>query len=149
MSRESMVDQFHAAFDYMTPTPDHVTISDDATNGLRIKLLREELDELSMALENRDPVESIDALCDLQYVLSGAVLALGFNPGFEAAFNAVHQSNMEKLWKSDEVESAQKSGSELIFKKSSVPNRWIASRADGKIIKPPSWKKPDLAKFVK
>ena len=37
-------------------------------------LLPEELNELKQAIEDNDLVEIADALCDLQYVLSGAVL---------------------------------------------------------------------------
>lgn len=35
-------------------------------------------------------------LCDLQYVLSGTINALGLQHVFEAAFNRVHDSNMTK-----------------------------------------------------
>lgn len=44
---------------------------------LRIALLLEEKDELQAAMHQWDRVEILDALCDLQYVLSGAIVTLG------------------------------------------------------------------------
>ena len=41
---------------------------------LRINLIEEELKELKEAIQENDLVEVIDAFCDLQYVLSGAIL---------------------------------------------------------------------------
>jgi len=42
-------------------------------------------------------VEQLDALCDLQYVLSGTVHEHGFGNIFNAAFNEVQRSNMSKF----------------------------------------------------
>lgn len=70
------------------PTPDVCT--------LRINLLQEELNELAEAIHNNDIVEVADALTDLQYVLSGAVLAFGLQDRFAALFAEVQRSNMSK-----------------------------------------------------
>ena len=54
--------------------------------------------------DNVDKIEELDALCDLQYVLSGAVLTLGHSSYFDSAFEDVHNSNMTKLCENmDEV----------------------------------------------
>lgn len=67
---------------------------------LRISLLEEELDELKEALKNDDLVEAADALCDIQYVLSGAIHELGLGPIFKDLFDEVQRSNMSKTCKS-------------------------------------------------
>ena len=46
--------------------------------------------------ENRDKKEEIDALADIQYVLSGAILAYGYQDKFDEAFDEVQRSNMSK-----------------------------------------------------
>ncbi|MBC7412168.1 MAG: nucleoside triphosphate pyrophosphohydrolase family protein [Bacteroidia bacterium] len=63
---------------------------------LRVSLLEEELKELKDAIANNDLVEIADALCDLQYVLSGAVLEFGMGDKFVTLFNEVQRSNMSK-----------------------------------------------------
>ena len=63
---------------------------------LRVVLLAEELDELKEAIKEKDMVEIADALCDIQYVLSGAVLEFGLADKFPSLFNEVQRSNMSK-----------------------------------------------------
>lgn len=63
---------------------------------LRVRLLQEELDELKQAIEDKDLVEVADALCDIQYILSGAVIDFGMQSKFDKMFNEVHRSNMSK-----------------------------------------------------
>ena len=63
---------------------------------LRINLLAEELKELEQAIDDNDLVEVADALADLQYVLSGAILEFGLGDKFKAIFDEVHRSNMSK-----------------------------------------------------
>ena len=54
---------------------------------LRVNLLREELKELEAAIADNDLVEVADALADLQYVLSGAVLEFGLGAKFRTLFD--------------------------------------------------------------
>ncbi len=63
---------------------------------LRVSLLAEELKELEQAIKDNDIVEVADALCDIQYVLSGAVLEFGLGEKFQALFEEVQRSNMSK-----------------------------------------------------
>ena len=65
--------------------------------ALRINLLQEELDELKDAIAQNDIVAVADALSDLQYVLSGAVLEFGLGQKFKALFDEVQRSNMSKV----------------------------------------------------
>ena len=119
------VREFSEAFS--VPIADSPNVTDPDINALRVKLLREELDELRDALYGHDPVATLDALCDLQYVLDGAFLQLGFAGVKEAAFADVHRSNMAKLG----------------------PDGKPIRRADGKILKPEGWQPPNLKQFLK
>ena len=67
---------------------------------LRVSLLLEEMKELQEAINNNDLVEVADALCDIQYVLAGAILEFGLGEKFKELFNEVHRSNMSKACKS-------------------------------------------------
>jgi predicted HAD superfamily Cof-like phosphohydrolase len=71
-----------------------------------VSLLAEELKELEEAIENKDLVEIADALCDLQYVLSGAILEFGLGEKFKALFDEVQRSNMSKACTSEEEAKA-------------------------------------------
>ena len=62
---------FHRLFNH--PILDNPTIPDKKRCDLRVELISEELKELKEAIETNDIVEIADALCDIQYVLSGAV----------------------------------------------------------------------------
>lgn len=84
MSYLSLVEEFHVAFRYRQPTPDAPSLGCRETNTLRASLMREELMELVAAVTEHDRLETLDALCDLQYVTSGSVLAWGLRSLFES-----------------------------------------------------------------
>jgi len=87
----NQVAAFHRAFQYRQPEPVAPDLSDKPTNELRPRLLREELHELHDATTR---VDQLDALCDSQYVLSGAVLAWGYRSLFE---NHRHTIELRKI----------------------------------------------------
>ena len=103
---------------------DKPSFSTDKINKLRIDLIKEELDELTEAIKNRDLLEVADALTDILYVTYGAGHAFGIN--LDRCFEEVQNSNMSKL---DE-------NGKPIYNES------------GKVMKGPSYFKPDLSKFV-
>lgn len=88
------VAQFHATFGH--PIKDAPDLSNEDLNRLRLRLLREEVDELEDSMWEKDPVKALDALTDIQYVLDGAFLALGLAAFKHAAAVEVHRSNMSK-----------------------------------------------------
>jgi predicted HAD superfamily Cof-like phosphohydrolase len=95
---------FHDMFNMpVLPTP---VIPDERRCQLRVALLQEELDELKTAILENDIVGVADALSDLQYVLSGAVLEFGLGNKFKQLFDEVQRSNMSKTCKSLEVAQA-------------------------------------------
>lgn len=94
------VAEFHKTFKHpILPLP---RIPAEQRCKLRVALLAEELKELEEAIQANDLIEIADALCDLQYVLSGAVLEFGLAEKFNALFNEVQRSNMSKACASRE-----------------------------------------------
>lgn len=90
----NQVAAFHTAFQH--PIEAQPTIPASKRCELRVNLIAEELKELEEAIHNQDLIEIADALCDIQYVLSGAVLEFGLGEKFVALFNEVQRSNMSK-----------------------------------------------------
>ena len=103
---------------------DKPSFSTDKINKLRIDLIKEELEELSEAMKNKDLLEVADALTDILYVTYGAGHAFGIN--LDKCFDEVQNSNMSKL---DE-------NGKPIYNES------------GKVMKGPNYFKPDLSKFL-
>ena len=100
------------------------SFSTEKINKLRYDLIKEELDELEVALNNRDIVEVADALTDILYVAYGAGHAFGID--LDKCFEEVQNSNMSKL---DDNEKP-------IYNDS------------GKVMKGPKYFKPNLKKFL-
>ena len=100
------------------------SFSTDKINKLRIDLIKEEIDELTDAMKNKDLLEVADALTDILYVTYGAGHAFGIN--LDKCFEEVQNSNMSKLNKNGKP----------IYNES------------GKVMKGPNYFKPDLSKFI-
>jgi predicted HAD superfamily Cof-like phosphohydrolase len=98
------VSEFHKTFNHPILPEPQIPAKNRAE--LRLNLLREELKELEEAVENKDMVEAADALCDLQYVLAGAVLEFGMGEKFAELFAEVQRSNMSKVCRSEEEAQA-------------------------------------------
>lgn len=94
--------------------------------ALRLRLLREEVDELEEALRMGDLVGVADAQTDIQYILFGTVLATGMQDIFEKLFDEVHRSNMSKLGED---------GKPIL-------------REDGKVLKGPNFTLPSLVPII-
>ena len=71
------------------------SFSNDKINKLRLNLIKEELEELSDAMDKKNLVEVADALTDILYVTYGAGHAFGIN--LDKCFAEVQRSNMSKL----------------------------------------------------
>jgi len=134
----NLVADFHNTFKH--PILSQPTIPSDERCKLRVALLAEELKELEVAILEKDIVEIADALCDIQYVLSGAILEFGLGEKFDTLFNEVQRSNMSKVCKSEE-EARQtvefylkKDGTECYYKEEN--GKWLVYRkSDNKTIK--------------
>jgi len=100
------------------------SFSTNKINKLRYDLIKEELDELKVALDNKDFLEVADALTDILYVTYGAGHAFGID--LDKCFQEVQSSNMSKL---DE-------------------NGKPIYNENGKVMKGPRYFKPDLKKIL-
>ena len=122
MSNLSKVGTFMKTFGQEVKTKP--SFSADIVNKLRLDLIKEELEELTDAMNNNDLLEVADALTDILYVTYGAGHAFGID--LDKCFEEVQNSNMSKL---DE-------NGKPIYNES------------GKVMKGPNYFKPDLSKFV-
>ncbi len=116
---------------------------------LRVNLLQEELDELKVGIKDKNIVAITDALCDLQYVLSGAIIEFGLGDRFPQLFNEVHRSNMSKFCDNKMLalktqEKYQKKGVENYFKE--VDGKFLVYRKkDDKLLKGINYSPADLS----
>ena len=99
-------------------------LPNDKITTHRYDLIKEELEELRVAMKKKDIKEVADALTDILYVTYGAGHAFGIN--LDKCFEEVQSSNMSKL--GDD-------GRPIYNDK-------------GKVMKGPNYFKPDLNKFV-
>ena len=122
MSNFSKVGTFMKTFGQEVKTKP--SLGTDKINTLRIDLIKEELEELTEAMNNKDLLEVADALTDILYVTYGAGHSFGID--LDKCFNEVQNSNMSKL---DE-------------------NGKPIYNDAGKVMKGPNYFKPDLSKFI-
>ena len=91
-----------------------------------LSLIVEEMQELSVAINDNDRVEQLDALIDILVVTIGAIHSGGFNA--EDAWKEVMATNFAKI----DHETGK-----------------VRKREDGKVLKPTGWTPPNLGPFVK
>ena len=109
---------------YGQEVKDKAEFSDAKTNKLRLDLIKEELEELTHAMNDKNLLEVADALTDILYVTYGAGHAFGID--LDKCFDEVQNSNMSKLGEDGKP----------IYNES------------GKVMKGPNYFKPDLLKFI-
>ena len=97
---------------------------DEKTMKLRFDLIKEELNELEVAMKEKDLKEVADALTDILYVTYGAGCAYGID--LDKCFKEVQRANMSKLGKD---------GKPIYNEK-------------GKVMKGPNYSEPNLKKFL-
>ena len=100
----NQVAEFHKTFKH--PVVASPAIPSKERCALRVSLLAEEVKELQEAIADNNLVEIADALCDIQYVLAGAILEFGLGEKFKTLFDEVHRSNMSKACKTVEEADA-------------------------------------------
>jgi predicted HAD superfamily Cof-like phosphohydrolase len=92
---------------------------------LYVSLIDEEADELKVAINNNDQVETLDALIDILVVTIGAIHSMGSDA--EGAWKEVMMTNFAKI----DHETGK-----------------VRKREDGKVLKPIGWVPPNLQPFV-
>jgi predicted HAD superfamily Cof-like phosphohydrolase len=114
---------FHEAFDLpREPLPTNRVA--DSLAQLRVRLLREEVEEFADAVERRDLVAIADALADVVYVAYGSAVTYGLD--LDAVVREVHRSNMSKL---------DTNGRPLL-------------REDGKVLKSERYRPPGIERVI-
>lgn len=93
---------------------------------LYVNLIKEEVEELAVALSNDDRVETLDALTDILVVTIGAIHSMGADA--EGAWKEVMSTNFAKIDKDTGK---------------------VRKREDGKVLKPIGWVPPELGQFLK
>lgn len=92
---------------------------------LYLGLMEEEWKELRLAIDNKDEVETLDALLDFIVVTVGAIHSAGFNG--EGGWKEVMRTNFAKIDKDTGK---------------------VRKREDGKVLKPVGWTPPDLKPYI-
>lgn len=119
------VEQFMAAADqYIGATP-HLNENNEAQAKLYIDLIDEEFRELCDGFLRRHIGDVADGGADLVWVVKGLFTTLGIN--FDAVWEEVRASNMSKVSEGGKIKK----------------------RADGKILKPDTYFKPNIEKVLK
>jgi len=121
-----MTNPFKDQTDFMTACDQTVGTMNNPQYGMYLDLIREETEELELALIHNDRVEELDALIDILVVTIGAINSMGADG--EGAWNEVMRTNFAKI----DPETGK-----------------VRKREDGKVLKPERWKAPELAQFVK
>ena len=109
---------------YGQEVKESASFPDENIIKLRLKLIKEELEELEQALNDKNLLEVADALTDILYVTYGAGHSFGIN--LDACFKEVQRSNMSKL---------DEDGKPIL-------NEY------GKVMKGPNFSKPNLKQFI-
>jgi len=109
---------------YGQEVKESASFPDENIIKLRLKLIKEELEELEQALNDKNLLEVADALTDILYVTYGAGHSFGIN--LDVCFEEVQRSNMSKL---DEDGKP-------------IYNEY------GKVMKGPNFSKPNLKQFI-
>jgi len=93
--------------------------------NMYIGLIEEEADELAVAIDNHDKIETLDALIDILVVTIGAIYSMGADG--EGAWNEVMRTNMAKI---------------------DPTTGKVRKREDGKVLKPEGWQPPNLTSYI-
>ena len=119
------VETFHNAFGISNEyTPNATIIEKDFV--LRHNLMKEENEEYLQAAKEGDLIEIADALGDMLYILCGTILSHGMQYKISEVFEEIQLSNMSKLG----------ADGKPIY------------REDGKVLKGPSYFKPDIKSIL-
>jgi len=119
-----MVGDFHTVFDQKDGNKPRFISSNEGK--LRYSLLAEENNEYLEAVEKEDLVGIADALGDQLYIIYGTILKHGLQHKIEEVFREIHRSNMSKLG----------ADGKPIY------------REDGKILKGPSYFRPNIKAII-
>jgi predicted HAD superfamily Cof-like phosphohydrolase len=110
---------------FMAAAGQTITENNEQQASLYRRLIEEEVDEFWQAEALSDDVEEIDACFDMMWVIVGYMRSRGWD--CEGIWEEGAKSNLAKI---------------------DPTTGTVIKRADGKVLKPDGWKKPDFTKFV-
>ena len=145
------VAKFHEVFKH--PICDKPGIPAPERCALRVELIQEELNELQQAIIDNDIVEVADALCDIQYVLAGAVLEFGLKDKFAELFDEVQRSNMSKacetLAEAEATIAHYEAQGSAAYTQESDGKFLVYRKTDNKTLKSINYSKANLEEILK
>lgn len=94
----------------------------EEAKALRIRLIREEVEETLKAIQEDNYIEVLDGAVDTLYVLLGTLQEYGIVDKFYDAWELIHKNNMSKLG----------------------PDGKVLKDSEGKVIKPEGYKRVEL-----
>lgn len=110
---------------FMLASSQTTNIDNEEQAQLYHRLINEEYNEFTVARNQKDDVETLDACFDMIWVIIGYMLSKGYD--VEGAWDEGAKSNLAKI---DDVTGK------------------VIKRADGKVLKPEGWQKPDFSKYI-
>ena len=111
---------------FMTAAGQTINKDNEDQAMLYRRLINEEYNEFIAAVQHNDAVETVDACFDTMWVVIGYMLSRGWD--------------LEGIWEE---------GAKSNLAKIDPTTGTVVKRADGKVLKPEGWKKPDFTKFAK
>jgi len=129
-----------------------VVPDDEKLTSFVVNFIKEETDELAEAIQNKDIVEVLDAICDLLYVAVGnATMVFGLKDKLIPAYAEVQASNMSKSCATEEearqtVEVRSWQYGACYY--AQVGDRYVVYRKnDNKVMKSINYFPPNLEQF--
>lgn len=110
---------------FMLASSQTTNIDNEEQAQLYHRLINEEYNEFTVARNQKDDVETLDACFDMIWVIIGYMLSKGYD--VEGAWDEGAKSNLAKI---DDVTGK------------------VIKRDDGKVLKPEGWQKPNFSKFT-
>ena len=110
---------------FMLASGQTTNIDNEEQAQLYHRLINEEYNEFIVARNQKDDVETLDACFDMIWVIVGYMLSKGYD--VEGAWDEGARSNLAKIDAATGV---------------------VIKRADGKVLKPEGWQKPDFSKYI-
>jgi predicted HAD superfamily Cof-like phosphohydrolase len=111
---------------FMTACDQTVDQDNQSQFNMYVQLIGEENGELADAVNANDSAETLDALIDILVVTIGAIYSRGWDA--EGAWNEVMKTNAAKI----DLDTGK-----------------VRKREDGKVLKPPGWKPPNLTPYLR
>jgi len=110
---------------FMLASGQTINVDNEEQAQLYHRLINEEYNEFIVARNQKDDVETLDACFDMIWVIVGYMLSKGYD--VEGAWDEGAKSNLAKI----DAETGK-----------------VIKRADGKVLKPEGWQKPDFSKYI-